>query len=170
MIGILTGEPRLYSARPILISGTCKKETVPEHATLLRTTLKATTNKKSVTCVRPVSKASDGATGRGAALVEVCCEKPLPSDSNIRPALEGCEFMDFLVGDDDITLDKDYKHVFKWLRNNVLRTKGFCVCGIWVTSSVVRQHLRDSGFSASHIHSVFTPDDKQDVGLAYNLL
>lgn len=100
----------------------------------------------------------------------MCCAKPLPDDSPIRALLEGCEFLDLLVGEDDITLDKDYKHVIKRLRNTVLRNKGICVCGVWITPTVIGQHLRDSGLSASHVHSMFKPSDRQDVPLAYNLL
>lgn len=169
-IGILTGEPRLYCARPILISGTCKKESAAEHAGVLRTALNATNDMEETTHLRIVSKASDGEKRRGAALAEICCDRPLPPTSPIYPALSDCELMDFLTGEDDITLDKDYKHVFKRLRNNVLRIKGFCVNGISVTPSAVRQHLLDSGLSAAHVHSVFKPNDKQDVLLSYNLL
>ncbi|TFY78339.1 hypothetical protein EWM64_g5674 [Hericium alpestre] len=78
--------------------------------------------------------------------------------------------MDLHVGDDDITPDKDYKHVFKRLRNALLREKGILVNGIWITPAIIQAHLRDAGHTNSHIHSVFNPEDKQDVTLAYNLL
>ncbi|TFY79285.1 hypothetical protein EWM64_g4723 [Hericium alpestre] len=78
--------------------------------------------------------------------------------------------MDLHVGDDDLTPNKDYKHVFKCLRNALLRKKGIRVCGIWLTPSVVQAHLRDAEHREVHIQSVFNPEDKQDVVLAYHLL
>ena len=65
--------------------------------------------------------------------------------------------MNFEVGDDDITADKDYKHVFKHGRNLAL-------------PSTIRSHLSENRVSKAHIDTVLKPDDKQDVQLAYDLL
>jgi len=40
--------------------------------------------------------------------------------------------MNLEVGDDDVTADKNYKHIFKRLRNLLLRDKGIYVFRIHV--------------------------------------
>lgn len=78
--------------------------------------------------------------------------------------------MDLFVGADDVTADKDYKHIFKWLRNTLLHKNGCIVHGIKLTPSLIWKHFQDSGLTDSHINHVLNPTDKQDIALAYNLL
>ncbi len=78
--------------------------------------------------------------------------------------------MDYFVGPDDITADKDYKHVFKRLRNTILYDNGCVVCGVHLMCAVIHQHFKDSGLTDTHINHVLNPTDKQDVVLAYKLL
>jgi hypothetical protein len=80
------------------------------------------------------------------------------------------DLFDIFVGVDDITADKDYKHVFKRLRNTILREKGSMVHGIKLTRGLIHKHLSDSGLPHIHIEHVLNPTDKQDVVLAYRLL
>jgi hypothetical protein len=59
----------------------------------------------------------------------------LKEDSPIYEQLRPLDFMNYLVGSDDITADKDFKHVFKHVfkqqRNLMMRNKrfiqGFCI-------------------------------------------
>ena len=78
--------------------------------------------------------------------------------------------MDYFVGPDDITADKDYKHIFKRLRNAILCKNGSVVRGVHLTRALIGKHLKDSGFTESHIKYVLDPTDKQDVVLVYALL
>lgn len=78
--------------------------------------------------------------------------------------------MNLEVGDDDLTADKDYKHVFKRLRNLLLRIRGLIIHGIHITPAVIRSHLRSNGLTSTRIDSLLKPEDKQDVKLAYDLL
>ncbi|KAH6869091.1 hypothetical protein BKA70DRAFT_1414167 [Coprinopsis sp. MPI-PUGE-AT-0042] len=73
-------------------------------------------------------------------------------------------------GNDDLTCDKDWKHVIKRLRNLFLRRKGFVVHGVRITPSIIKAHLSTEGVSAQHIWSILNPNDKQDVKLAFDLL
>jgi len=59
-IAILSPSSRLYSAQPIVISGSCKREAAKEHAELIQTVLDATNARKDIARVRIVSIASDG--------------------------------------------------------------------------------------------------------------
>ncbi|KAF8056026.1 hypothetical protein FPV67DRAFT_686987 [Lyophyllum atratum] len=169
-LGLLSKDTRLYAARPILISGDCKRETGQEHATLIRTILEAVDSKKSSTHLRVVSVASDGETRRGTAFVHLTFKQKLPTTSNIYPLLSPLRFMDFYVGDDDLTCDKDWKHVFKRFRNLLLRDRGVVINGMRITPSIIRAHLQSSGLTSVHINSVFNPEDKQDVKLAFDML
>ncbi|KAF9037331.1 hypothetical protein BDZ89DRAFT_946145, partial [Hymenopellis radicata] len=169
-LGILTNNRRIYGARPILVSGTCKRENAIKHAQLLETTLTAVNAKKDITKLRVVSIASDGETKRGSALVDITFKRQLSSTSPIHRLLSPLPVMDFFVGDDDLTPDKDYKHVFKRIRNLFLRARGLDVLETHVNPTIMKAHLRDAGGSQEHVESLFKPDDKQDVTLAYQLL
>ena len=161
---------RLYSARPILISGSCKRETAEDHAALLQAVVDATNDNQNLTRLRVVSLASDGESRRGKALTKLTYVAPLAPSSPIHDQLVHLDLMDYFVGPDDITANKDYKHVFKRLRNTLLRENGCLVRGVHLTCAVIRKHLRDSGFADAHISHVLDPTDKQDVVLAYSLL
>ncbi|KAI0027361.1 hypothetical protein K488DRAFT_61828 [Vararia minispora EC-137] len=79
--------------------------------------------------------------------------------------------LDLHVGDDDLTANKDYKHVaFKHMRNTLLCKKGMLILGVYLTPSVLWLHLRDENHSLRHINSVLDVADKQNVELAYRLL
>ncbi|KAE9402392.1 hypothetical protein BT96DRAFT_956274 [Gymnopus androsaceus JB14] len=134
-VGILSGDSRIYSAHPILISGTCKKKRVHAHADLIQCTIDSVHHKSA--------------------------------DMN----LPLCLFMNLYVGDDNLTADKDWKHVtIEHLRNLILCDQGIMIDGFLITPSVARAHLSDAGHSSVHLQSVFEPEDKQDVTLAYSLL
>ncbi|KAJ7598326.1 hypothetical protein C8J56DRAFT_1091577 [Mycena floridula] len=169
-IGMLGLDTRVYAARPVLVSGTCKIETAEEHVKVLETTLNAVNSQKPLTKLRTISIASDGEAKRGKALVQLTFKRMLSPDSNIYGLLSSLVFMDLHVGDDDLTSDKDYKHIPKRLRNLSLRDKGILVHGFQITPSVMKEHFREAGLTESHIRSVFNPSDKQDVKLAYDML
>jgi len=74
------------------------------------------------------------------------------------------------VSDDDLTCDKDWKHVFKRWRNLLLRRRGVVVNGLRITPDIIRTHFKSSGLSADHIRSLFNPEDQQDVKMAFDML
>lgn len=119
-LGLLSKYTCLYAARPILVSGDCKCEDGHEHASIINTVLTAVENKKELTRLRVVSIASDGETRHGAAFVILTFKHDLPPTSNIYPLLSPLCFMNLCVREDDLTCDKDWKHVFKRIRNLLL--------------------------------------------------
>jgi len=119
-LAILSPSSRLYSARPVLLSGSCKQEAASKHALLLRTVVDAITAKRDSIKLRLVCLASDGESRRGKALAELTYIAPLAPTSPIYTHLVYLDLLDLFVGADDITADKDYKHVFKRLRNTLL--------------------------------------------------
>ncbi|KAJ8518371.1 hypothetical protein ONZ45_g4578 [Pleurotus djamor] len=166
-LGLLSGDTRFYSARPILVSGSCKRETGWAQSNLIQTCLSATKNQ-----VRVISIASDGESRRGEALIRLTFKHILSQSSPIYPLLAPLPFMNLEVGDDDITADKDYKHVLKRCRNLLLRGKGFTVHGVHVTQAKLRVHLRDHvpALTSARVEYLLRPDDKQDVQTAYELI
>ncbi|KAG6882604.1 hypothetical protein C0993_009871, partial [Termitomyces sp. T159_Od127] len=122
-IGILTENTRLYGARPVLVSGSCKCETGAEHMQLIKTTYDACKNTK----LRTVCVSSDGKSRRGKALVQLTFKHTLQAESPIFDLLSPLPLMNMEVGDDDLTANKDTKHVIKRLRNLTLHEKGVMV-------------------------------------------
>jgi hypothetical protein len=71
---------------------------------------------------------------------------PLAPSSPIFPYLSGLEFMNFLVGDDDITTDKDVKHALKCLRNLTMCDAGIKIRGFRITAAITKEHLGRNDF------------------------
>ncbi|KAH9003649.1 hypothetical protein EDB86DRAFT_2826236 [Lactarius hatsudake] len=170
-ISLLCKNSRFYSAKPFLISGSCKRETAEDHAKLIQTALNAIKTVNTLSNARVVSIASDGKAKRGKALVLLTFKRKLSPSSPIYPWLSACALLDLHVGDNDITCDKDWKHAAaKRPRNALLRKKGILVHGTWITPALLRSHLLEAGHKPQHVHAVLNPNDKQDVLLAYTLL
>jgi hypothetical protein len=168
---MLTDETRLYAARPVLISGDCKKESGLEHLhNVLNPTIDGVNSKKDLTGLRIVNVTSDGENRRGKAFIDLTFKHVLSSDSPIWPLLKDLDFVDFWVGEDDLTVDKDYKHVFKRGRNRLVRALGMKIFGVHITPSILHIHFQSAGLSVQHIHATLNPEDKQDVKLAFDLL
>ncbi|KAJ7155332.1 hypothetical protein C8R46DRAFT_1196801 [Mycena filopes] len=123
--GVLAKDPRVYSPRPCCISGTDKHEKGPEQAKFIRQIMTAANNKRArgKTIYRTISIASDGEAKRGAALVQECMNRDLEEGSPLYELLSVLELMNLRVGEDDITADKDYRHLLKTLRNLLMRLK-----------------------------------------------
>ncbi|KAJ6491055.1 hypothetical protein C8R45DRAFT_826083, partial [Mycena sanguinolenta] len=172
-LGTLTSNPRLYAVRPILFSADCKRENGAEHAVnVLHPLLTAIKNKakRNNTTYRLICAASDGEARRGKAFVMEFMKRPLAPESPIFPLLEGLEFMNLLVGDDDMTADKDAKHALKCLRNLTMRDAGIKVRGFRVTAAIIREHLEHNGVKDRTICSFLNPRDRQHVMVAFSLL
>ena len=91
-------------------------------------------------------------------------------DSPIYPILKPLKFLNLHVGDNDLTCDKDWKHVFKWWQNLLLRQHGVVVNGVQITPDIIKDQFRSAGLSNEHIRSLFNPDNQQDVKMAFDML
>ncbi|KAJ7836282.1 hypothetical protein B0H14DRAFT_2363015, partial [Mycena olivaceomarginata] len=157
----------------LLISGDCKKESGQEHLhSVLNPTINDVNSKQNLTGLRIVSVTSDGETRRGKAFIDLTFDHLLSDDSNIYDLLKDLEFMDFWVGEDDLTPDKDHKHMFKRGHNRLMRALGMKIFGVQITPAILHNRTEpDIGNTDSqHIHVILNPDDKQDVKLAFDLL
>ncbi|KAH9160972.1 hypothetical protein EDB89DRAFT_1862008 [Lactarius sanguifluus] len=171
-IGVLSSDPREYAVQPILFSGTCKKETSEQHARVIKTVLDACNRQKrrNNATYRTVCIASDGEAKRGDALVIQTMTSELSVNSPIYALLRPLDFLNLLVGPDDITMDKDFKHIIKRQRNVFMRNKGVEILGFCITPSILRSQLEYNGVSSHQLRLLLNPNDKQDVVLAYSLL
>ncbi|KDR65073.1 hypothetical protein GALMADRAFT_162490 [Galerina marginata CBS 339.88] len=165
-LGVLSSDTRVYGARGILVSGDCKQESGSEHMELIKTGFEASQK----TNLRTISIASDGESRRGSALVHFTFRKKLGPASPIYDQLSCLPMMNLEVGDDDVTADKDYKHVFKRLRNLLLRDKGLWVLGRHIKPAVLRAHMHSNAVTMQRASHLLNPNDRQDVKLAYDLL
>ncbi|KAI0027090.1 hypothetical protein K488DRAFT_91354 [Vararia minispora EC-137] len=112
---LLSPDTQLGSAWPIAVSGTCKAEKVPEHRRLLQTVLDGIAAAKALQGICIICYASDGASMHHKALRDMTAKHQLSRESNIFLHLGHLPLLDLWVSDNDLTVDKDYKHVaFKW--------------------------------------------------------
>jgi hypothetical protein len=74
------------------------------------------------------------------------------------------------IGDNDVTADKDPKHVIKRCQNLVLRLSGVLVDDFLITTALLRFHLKEAGLSSHRIDYLLNPTYRQDVPLCYTLL
>jgi len=169
-LGILCKDNRIYPGRPVLVSGDCKRETGIQHAKLVQTVLDGVNALHDETKLRVISIASDGETRQGSAFILLTFKRQLSLQSPIHSLLNPLKFLNLHVGDDDLTCDKDWKHVFKRFRNLLLQQRGIVVNGYQITPDVIRDHLKSNGLSADHIRSLFNPEDQQDVKMAFDML
>ncbi|KAJ7255087.1 hypothetical protein B0H12DRAFT_1233167 [Mycena haematopus] len=160
-IGMLSDETRLYAARPVLISSDCKKESGVEHLqNVLDPTIAGINSKRDLTGLRIVSLASDGETRRGKAFIDKTFTHHLSPESNIYDLLKDFGFHGLPY----------HKHVIKRARNRLLRALGMRVFQVQITPPIIRLHLQHAGLSAQHISAMLSPEDKQNVNVAFNLL
>ena len=165
-LGILSGEICMYGAQPILISELCKCETGLEHSSLINTAYQPSQKSK----LRTISIASDGESQHGDALVCLTFKHELAQTSPIYDSLHILPLMNLQVGDNDLTMDKDYKHGFKCLCNLMLQAKGFTVHGVHLKLSVIWSHFHNNDMTLMWSNYFLNPNDWQDVKLAYDML
>jgi hypothetical protein len=79
--------------------------------------------------------------------------------SPIYKMLHVLPLMNLEVGDDNLMADKDYKHVFKWLHNLMLRDKGFHIHEVHIKLAVIRSHLMSNNLTPTWIDYLLNPND-----------
>ncbi len=90
--------------------------------------------------------------------------------SPIYPLLSNLHLMNLLVGDNDLTANKDYKHVMKHLQNVLLWKMGTMVNRFHITPALLHLYLKANGVSNLRLNTLLNPSDCQNVPLCYTLL
>lgn len=78
--------------------------------------------------------------------------------------------MNILVGDNDITADKDHKHVMKCCQNFTICKSGIMIDGFVVIPTLLRFHLQTNHVPLHCIAYLLNPSDCQDVPLCYTFM
>ena len=169
-IGILSEDRRVWGSRPFIATGTCKREGSDRHAELISTVIKACNAEVSTIGCPLFSVASDGESRRGAALTTLTHLRLLDPDSELFTLLGNLRLMNLLVGDNDITADKDPKHVMKRCRNFTLRKSGVMINGFIITPTLLRFHLQANKVPCHRIAYLLNPADRQDVPVCFTLM
>ena len=116
------------------------------------------------------SIASDGESRRGSALTSLTHIRSLDPDCELFTLLGNLRLMNLLVGDNDITADKDPKHIMKHCRNFTIRKAGVMINGFVITPTLLRFHLQANKVPSHRITYLLNPTDRQDVPLCYTLM
>lgn len=114
--------------------------------------------------------ATDGDSRRRRASALIALTKSIDPTSPIFALLSPLQLFNMKCGDDDLTIDFDWKHVLKRFRNTLLRQNGIIIDNTTINIPILRRHLLDSGMSDKSASSLLAPNDKQDVVLMIQLL
>ncbi|KAJ7911680.1 hypothetical protein B0H13DRAFT_1875634 [Mycena leptocephala] len=166
-----------YGAKPVLIMPTCKKGWWQSSAEILQKPIQAWK-------LSPYGEAkhgprqeiaSDGDGRRRAALYLICMHRRLGPDIPIYQFL--CELersgLNLYCGEDVLTMDFDYKHLFKRLCTLLCSKEGMLVNGVVVNKALLAhwlEKLSGQDWSDESIHALLNPKDAQDVPRAVKLL
>lgn len=162
--------PRAYSVHPFVVSGSCKREGVQSQRELLETACQALTNRQGDIGGRLYCITSDGDSRRRRATALITLTRTLDISDPLRQQLGNLRLFNFKCGFDDHTGDIEYKHLLKRSRNSLIRSAGTTIDGNLINSSILRNHLPSTGMDTQRINAIVSPNDKQDVKLAYDLL
>jgi hypothetical protein len=162
--------PSRYTTRAFVISGTCKREEVIDQQKLLGSACSALVEKSTDIGGRLYCLASDGDSRRRKATIQLTMNRDLDPNSLLYAQLGFLPLFNYHCGADDITMDIDYKHLFKRYRNTLIRLQGTTIGGLVITTQLLKAHLLRGGLTEQRINSLLCPEDRQDVKLMYDLL
>ncbi|KAL1742877.1 hypothetical protein HDZ31DRAFT_65580 [Schizophyllum fasciatum] len=152
-----------YGAQPILLSPTCKHGTAMDQE-----------SECGEQSAGPIwSIASDGDATRRAALYILCMDRRLDKRSMLYQRLGGLPGLNLYVGEGDVTMDFDFKHIWKRLCTLVCSRQGLLVNDRTVNKQILAlrfEALTQSDWADMSINSLLNPKDPQDVPRAYALL
>ena len=139
---------------------------------LLQTVLDASNRQKQCknTIYLTICNTSDGEAKHGNVLVILTMGSQLAMAFLIYKQLTLLQLINLLVGLENITTNKDLKHIIKHQRNVLMCNKGIEIQGFSITPAILQLHLESNGVFSHYIRSLLNPNDKQDVILAYLLL
>ncbi|KAL6299447.1 hypothetical protein BKA93DRAFT_819930 [Sparassis latifolia] len=160
-------------AHPFVVSGTCKREGAEIHRDLLRNAVDAF--RRNVASAEVRCKlyciASDGESRRAKALALLTMSHELALSSAIYKLLQPLELFNRLVGEDDLTCDKDWNTFSRDFRNTLLRKSGITMTQHILSRPMIKRHLSDGlDMSSQTCEALLSPNDPQDVVLALRLL
>lgn len=156
--------------QPLIAARTCKCEDGDEHAWLISTVIKVCKAQTSLIGCLLFCIASDGESRWGSALTLLMHKRLLNPESELYSQFGKLWLMNLLVGNDDITADKDLKHVIKRCWNFSIQKPGIMIDGFVVTQAPLQFHLQENKVPSHQIDYLLNPTDHQDIPLCYTLI
>ena len=157
-----------YAAIPLLALPSCKLDTADGQRHIVNCILGEWENNLQTTALGPiVIVATDGDAKRRLAFDQIFrISNPSSTISNMLVQLP---LMDIAVGDNDVLVHFDDKHVIKRFRE-VLKSfsRGLVVCKVKITGAVLKRFLKK--LNLPNIDQLLHPEDSQNVPLAVSLL
>jgi hypothetical protein len=114
--------------------------------------------------------ASDGESHRGSTLTQLTHKALLNPCSELYGLLGNLRLLNLLVGDHNITANKDPKHVMKRCRNFSICKSGVMVNNFLITPALLRFHLHANKVPSHWLNYLLNPTDRQDVPLCFSLM
>ncbi|KAH9913947.1 hypothetical protein B0H21DRAFT_805153 [Amylocystis lapponica] len=165
----LFGEKGCY---PILAAPTCKQETAADMEMLFTSVIRSW-NEVGAGTVGPLwSVATDGDSTRRAAGYNMLVKIPLSPTSSLYGTLSNMAGLNLYTGDGEITLDFDWKHIFKRFCTLLRSHTGIVLnSGIIINPTFLARYLvRLEDQTPESVQSLLYPDDPQDVPRAVRLM
>jgi hypothetical protein len=78
--------------------------------------------------------------------------------------------MNLHVREDDITCNKDWKHMFKCFQNLLRQLGGVVISGFQIEPDIIHNHFQSKNLTVDHINPLMNPKDQQDFKLAFDML
>lgn len=140
-VGILAKNPHLYGAQPFMISGMDKTEDVPSQMKLIGTAMNAVSLKSKDIHGILYSIALDGDSRQRLTAVKLTMKTTISANSPLWSILGDLELFNYECGENEETMDIEYKHLLKHLQNTVIHAKCTTINGVVLTSQVLKHHL-----------------------------
>ncbi|KAG1852547.1 hypothetical protein F4604DRAFT_1933696 [Suillus subluteus] len=164
------GEDELY---PVLAAPTCKTEDAADMDGILAHAIERWNVTGAATRVGPVwSFATDSDATRHAAGHRLFLKKPLSLDSPLYATLTDMPGLNTFTGDNEVTLDFDFKHIFKCICTLIRSPAGITLNNgrIINTMMLSRYLLWLPAYDEASVSKVLHPDNPQDVPRAIELM
>ena len=114
MVVVAPFDSDIYDCHPLIISGTCKRETSTQQSGWLKRTLLAWRSPEGEATHGPVySIDSDGDAKRRPALHSLCITRDIPADDPLYEEVAPLKLFNRRVGDNNETMNFDGKHLLK---------------------------------------------------------
>ncbi|KAJ7469499.1 hypothetical protein FB451DRAFT_968916, partial [Mycena latifolia] len=164
--------PEFYTPVPLLISGTCKRETDRLQSKWILDIVKTwQESPNGAAFYGPLwSIASDGDAVRRRALHTICMSEELSPTSPLYPLLAPIPLMNLRCGKKELTSDFDYKHKFKNFASLLRSVKGFLIADFHVSAIHLREKLQTlPEMDSTRLDALFNNKDHMNVPNAVSL-
>ncbi|KAG1725128.1 hypothetical protein EDB19DRAFT_1897825 [Suillus lakei] len=164
------GEDELY---PILAAPTCKTENAGDMEIMLTRTIERWNITGAAASVGPVwSFVTDGDATRRAAGHKLFLKKPLSPESQLYSILNNMPGLNTMTGDAEVTLDFDFKHIFKRFCTLIRSPAGIVLNNGRVINAMMlsRYLVWLPAYDEASVTKLLHPDDPQDVPRAIELM